>query len=159
MKTLIVYYSWSGWTRTVATALAKELAADIEEIRCTRYVPGFWGRLKAIGDGWRGYLPPIPPLSHEPSRYDLVAIGGPIWVFHPATPVQSFLRQHSSTLRKVAFFLTHGGSAGEKSLREMEALAGKVPVDRLVVRDIDIKNGSFVRALSSFAAALQAAKP
>ncbi len=158
MKTLIVYYSWSGWTRLVAVALAGELGADIEEIRCGRYSPGFWGRMRAILDGWQGDLPQIEPLSHLPSSYDLVVIGGPIWVFRPATPLQSFLRQESSKLPEVAFFLTHGGSAGKQSLREMQTLAGKAPVGTIVIRDIDIKNGTFVRAVSSFAESLRGSK-
>ena len=158
MKTLIIYYSWSGWTRIVAAALAKELGADIEEIRCGRYAPGFWGRIRAMVDGWQGHLPVIEPLSHLPSSYDLVAIGGPIWVFHPATPVRSLLRQQAAKLPKVAFFLTHGGSAAEQSLREMQTLAGKVPAASIVIRDNDIKNGSFVRALTSFAETLRGGK-
>lgn len=158
MKTLVVYYSWSGRTRIVAAALAKELGADIEEISCSQYPPGVWGRIKAMLDSWRGTLPSIAPLSRLLSDYDLVAIGGPIWVFHPATPIRSFLGQHASKLPNVAFFLTHGGSAGAKSLREMQTLAGKAPLNGIVIRDIDIKNGAFVTVLSSFAATLQTGK-
>ena len=76
MKTLVVYYSLSGTTRAVATALAKELGADLEEIRCKRYAPGFSSALRAGYDSWRGNLPPIEPLSRAPSRYGLVVVGG-----------------------------------------------------------------------------------
>jgi flavodoxin len=40
MNAFIVYYSLSGTTRAVATALAQEIAADIEEIRGSRYAAG-----------------------------------------------------------------------------------------------------------------------
>jgi len=155
MKTLIVYYSLSGTTRAVATALAKELGADIEEIRCSRYWPGIWGVLKAGYDSWNGNLPPIEPLGYAPSRYELVVVGGPIWAFHPATPVRAFLQQEGSQLSSMAFLLTHGGSAAERSFHEMEQLAGRAPKGCLVVREKDVKEGKFGAAIASFARGLE----
>ena len=158
MKTLIVYYSLTGTARAVATALAQELGADIEEIRCTRYAPRLSGVVRAIYDTWRGNLPPIEPLLRALSLYDLVVVGGPIWASHPATPVRAFLRQKRSQLPSVAFFLTHGGSAGERSLGEMQSLAGLAPKATLVVREVDVKNGKFASAVSSFASKLAKSK-
>ena len=158
MKALVVYYSLSGNTRTVATALAGDLAADIEELRCNQYSPGFWGYLRACYDSWKGNLPPIEVLAHAPSHYDLVTIAGPIWMFHPATPVRAYLKLERSQLPRVAFVLTHGGSAGERSLREMEEIAGKAPLATLVVREMDVKAQRFASALSSFEAKLQSAE-
>lgn len=158
MRTLVVYYSLSGTTRTAATALAKELGADIEEIRCGRFSIGFWGFLRACRDSWKGNLPPIEPLTHAPSGYDLVVIGGPIWAWHPAPPVLAFLRQEASRLPGVAFLLTHGGSAAQRSLGEMQRLAGRAPLATLVVRAADVAQGKFGPAVSSFAATLRTAK-
>jgi flavodoxin len=76
MNALIVYYSLSGTTQAVATALAKDLDADVEEIRCDRYSPSFWSRVRAGYESWKGSLPTINPLSHAPSHYELVVIGG-----------------------------------------------------------------------------------
>lgn len=157
MATLIVYYSLSGTTRTVATTLAQQLGADIEEIRCRRYA-GFWGSLRAVYDAWAGKVPSIEPLNRPLSDYDLVVIGGPIWVFHPATPVLAFLGREAARLSTTAFFLTHGGSAGPESLRAMEQRAGRAPVGTLLVRAADVKSGKFRSAVSSFASTLRAAK-
>ncbi len=158
MSTLVVYYSLSGNTRTVATALARELGADIEELHCARYARGFLGFLKAGSDSWNNRLPTLPPLSRDPSRYDLVVIASPIWAFHPSTPDRAFLRQHAAKLHRIGFLLTHGGSAGEKSLREMAEIAGKPPVASLVVREAEIRSGNFRAAMSPFAATLQTKK-
>lgn len=155
MKALVVYYSLTGTTRAVAEALAKELTADIEEIRCDRYAPDLLGMARACYDSWIGNLPPIGLLSHEPSRYDLVVVGGPIWAFHPATPVRTYLRQESSGLPDVAFFLTHHQSAAQQSLRDMEQVAGQAPKATLVVRQAAVKNGTFGPAVSSFASTLR----
>jgi hypothetical protein len=155
VNALIVYYSLSGTARAVATALAHELGADIEEIRCGRYSRGFWGFIHAAYESWKGDLPPIEPLSHAQSRYDLVVIGGPIWMYRPAPPVRAYLRQEAARLTRPAFFLTHGGSAGERSLREMELVAGRAPVATLVVREADVRQGKSGPAVSSFASALR----
>lgn len=158
MSALVVYYSLSGHARTLATALAKELGADIEEIHCSRYRTGFSGFLKAARDSWSDRLPPISPLSRDPSQYDLVVIAGPIWAWHPSTPLRAFLRQYAAKLDQVAFLLAHGGSAGEKSLREMQQHAGKRPVGQLAVREVLIRSGKFQDAIASFATVLRMAK-
>jgi hypothetical protein len=156
MNALVVYYSLSGITRTVATAVAKELGADLEEIRCERYRPGFFGSLRAAYDSWAGKLPPIEPLSRAPADYALIVICGPIWVFHPATPLRTFLRKESANLPDVAFVLTHRESAARQPLREMEELSGHSPKAALVVREADVGNGEFSRAASKFASSLRA---
>jgi flavodoxin len=158
MRALVVYYSLTGTTRAVATALAKELGADVEEIHCSRYAPGIWGALRAVYDSLRGNLPAVEPVAHTPSRYKFVVIGAPIWASHLATPVRAYLRQEAARLPAAAFFLTHGGSAGEKALREMEQLAQRRPKATLVVREADVKNGRFGSAAASFAAALRSAR-
>jgi hypothetical protein len=158
MKTLILYYSLSGTTRRVSTQLAGDLDADIEEIRCKRYLPGFWGYLRAAYDSWRGNLPPIDPIAHSVSKYELVVIAAPIWAFHPATPARALLMLERERLPRVAFLLTHGGSAAERSLNELQALLGRAPLTTLVVRDQDVKQGKIASALSSFEAQLQQAK-
>jgi hypothetical protein len=155
MKTLVVYYSLSGTTRTVATKLAADLDADIEEIRCKRYAPGVWGYLRAAYDSGRGNLPPIVPLAHSVPKYDLVVIAAPIWAFHPATPARAVLKLERERLPRVAFVLTHGGSAAERSLNELEALIGRAPIATLVVREQDVKQETIASALTLFEAQLQ----
>jgi hypothetical protein len=158
MKTLVIYYSLSGTTRTVATRLAQDLGGDIEEINCKRYAPGFWGYLRAAYDSGRGNLPPIGPLAHSVSKYELVVIAAPIWAFRPATPARTLLKDERERLPRVAFVLTHGGSAAQRSLDELQALLGRAPAATLVVREHDVKQGKIAAALSAFEAQLQQAR-
>jgi Flavodoxin len=159
MKALVVYYSLSGNTRTVAKVLARDLAADTEELHCPRYASGVWGYMRAGYDSWKGNLPPIEKLTHTPLQYELVVVAGPIWAFHPATPVRTFLKPERTRLPRVAFLLTHGGSAGERCLREMEEIAGQAPIATSIVRQQDVKGRTFACALASFETKLQKPTP
>ncbi|HWE20152.1 MAG TPA: flavodoxin [Hyphomicrobiaceae bacterium] len=155
MKTLVAYYSLSGTTRPVAAALAEELGADVQEIRCARYRPRFSGFIQAGYDSWADRLPSIETSKHPPSGYDLVVIGGPMWVWRAATPVRAYLHREASKLANVAFFLTLGGAPADKAFREMQALAGRAPTATLVVSQVDVTAGQFNPAVRSFAAALR----
>jgi len=155
MKSLVVYYSLSGITRTVATVLAKDLTADIEELRCSRYAPGVWGYWRAVYDSLTANLPPIEPLAHALSQYELVVIATPVWASHPATPARTLMKQERLRLPRLAFVLTHGGAWGERSLREMEEIVGRAPIATLVVREQDVKEQRFASALSSFEARIR----
>jgi hypothetical protein len=155
MKTLVVYYSLSGTTRTVAQAIAQQLDADVEEIRCVRYRPGFWGFIRAAYDSWSDRLPEIDDVKYAVVDYDLVLIGGPMWAFRAATPIRAYLRNEAVGLPNVAFYLTHGGAPAQRAFREMQALANRAPVSTLVLRDQDVKAGLSNPAIASFAADLR----
>lgn len=155
MKSLVVYYSLTGTTRAVAEALAQKLAADSEEVRCTRYRPGFLAYVKGSYDSLAGRLPAIEAPQRVPSHYDLVVIAGPIWASLVATPVRAYLQQQAGRFSNVAFVLTHGGSPPDKALRAMQAQVGVAPVGTLVVREHDVKWHTFKPAVSAFAASLQ----
>jgi hypothetical protein len=157
METLVVYYSLSGGaTRSVATALAKELGANVEQIRCARYSMSPLGFIKAGFDSWANRLSHTGPLLHTPSVYDLVVVGGPMWAFRAATPVRAYLRQEAGRFRQVAFFLTMGGSPPEKAFSEMEALAQRTPLATLALSEGDLKTGRLDSAAPAFAARLMA---
>jgi hypothetical protein len=73
----------------VVHAIAQQLGADIEEIRCARYLPGLWTYVIGSYDSATGGLPVIDKPKRDPSQYDLVVVGGPIWAGRAATPVHA----------------------------------------------------------------------
>jgi hypothetical protein len=155
MQTLVVYYSLTGKTRSVATALAKELGASLEGLYCSRYQASPLGYFKAGFDSWANRLPHTGPLMHTPSVYDLVVVGGPMWAFRAATPVRAYLRQEVGRFRHIAFFLTMGGSPPEKAFAEMEALAQQTPLATLALSEGDLRSGKLDSAAAAFAASLK----
>ena len=156
MQTLVVYYSLSGNTGSVATALANELGASLEELHCARYQMNPLGFIKAGFDSWANRLPHTGPLMHTPSVYDLVVVGAPMWAFRAATPVRAYLCQEAVRFRQLAFFLTMGGAPPDKAFAEMEALAQQAPLATLALSERDLKAGKLDSAAPAFAARLMA---
>ena len=141
MHALVVFYSLTGTTRRVAQALAAELGAELEEIRCPVYRPGFFGFWQAGYASWKGKIPEIWPPEHKPSDYDLIVVGGPVWGWNACTPVRAYLMREAARLPAVAFLVTVGGVGFERALATMEALAGRKPAATLGLRTEDFKRG------------------
>ncbi len=156
MKALVVYYSRSGNTREVAQSLAQEMRCDIEEIHDTQNRSGIIGWIKSAYHANRGKLTTLKPLEKDPSDYDLVVVGTPIWAGFPATPVKTYLIENKDKFKDVAFFATYSGSGFPKAVSTMTEDSGKEPVQKLGIKVDEIKNKScdckidpFVRDLGS----------
>ncbi len=160
MKTLIVYYSRSGWTRKVAKELAGKLECDIEEIKEDTNRSGIIGWLKAGRETMqissrKKEMPPLLPLEKNLADYDLVVVGAPVWVGQPATPVQSFLSGKLDEVKDLAFFCTLGGRNPDKTFGTMQELSGKAPVATAEICAKDIKAGVHGPGIEAFAKELK----
>lgn len=155
MKALIVCYSRTGNTRGIVNEISDALGVEVEELRCDRYTGRMLDWFRAIYDTRTGRLPDIAPLRRNPADYDIVAVAGPVWASHAAAPVRTFLNRYRSSLGRVAFALTLGGSGGELALAEMEAILGHPPVATLLLTRAEIAAGQDRRKLYGFATKLQ----
>jgi flavodoxin len=122
MKTVVVYYSRTGNTRMVAEEIASILNADIDEIHDVRNRDGARGWLLAGRDASRKFTTEIE-TKLDPSKYDLVIIGTPIWAFTVTPAVRTYLT--TNKFKRLAFLSTSGGSSGEKTFKEMERISRK----------------------------------
>lgn len=159
MRALVVCYSLTGTTRRVAQALAAELGGELEEIRCPRYRPGLLGSLRAGHDSWRSLIPEIESPANDPSQYELVVVGGPIWAWNASTPVRAYLTRTAARLPAVAFFATAGGAGFERAFATMEALAGRQPTATLALAAEHFKEGKDPAAIAAFSAELRRVSP
>lgn len=163
MKILVLYYSRTGTTRNLATAIAKRLGADLGEITCPRFQGK--GKLTFIMAGLfsiMGWLPKIQ-LPHEVgSEYDLVLIGSPVWTGYPALPVRTLMRDHHDLYDKIGLFLVGGNPARPQQALDMmeQTLSGTI-VARLTCGRDEIKNSSFKSKLDTYISRIKAsfAKP
>ncbi|WOF75695.1 hypothetical protein QMT40_003371 [Parvibaculaceae bacterium PLY_AMNH_Bact1] len=123
MKTLVIYYSRTGATRSIAEELVRTLDADIAEITSPRFHSGPFGYLRAGFDSVRGKLPPIDVPALDCAAYDLVLVGAPIWTSYPALPVRSFFAKAQLLGRETALFFTcEGHSPVQAAVDEVRRL-------------------------------------
>ena len=113
-KGLIVYYSRSGSTRLLAEALAEKLDADLFELETKQTYPDAQNEIDAIvtQELESGTLPELKALPENLSAYDLVLVGGPVWMYTVATPVMEFLSRTDFGGLRLVPFCTHQGGLG-----------------------------------------------
>jgi len=111
-KILVVYYSWSGNTRTAAQAVAETTGGTLAEISVTVPYPANYQACvdqakKEIKENYR------PAISVQPkinvADYDVILVGSPNWWSTIAPPVATFLASSDLKGKNVALFATHGG--------------------------------------------------
>jgi flavodoxin len=154
---LVVCYSRSGFTQTVAGELAKACGADLDIIREDANRAGISGYLRSMLEAALHLHPRIHPAGLAPADYDLVVIGTPIWFWNMASPVRTYLETHRTEFRNVAFFCTFGGSGDRKVLQDLERLTGKHPLTRLALMDEEITGRRYHGPLTKFTKRLRGA--
>lgn len=120
-KVLVLYYSQSANTKTVATEIATRLNADLEEILPVVPYDGTYMETieRSRQERESGKLPEIQPLKADLAAYDIVFIGYPIWFGTYALPVGSLLAQVDLSGKKVVPFCTFGSGGLDASCRDL----------------------------------------
>jgi len=149
MKSLIVYYSRTGETRTIAEQIQSSLKGDIDEIKDVTSRSGIIGWLKAGRDSITKNLTKIKDIDLNPSDYDLVIIGSPTWNGAASTPIRTYITEYKDTLQQVALFST-GVSDEPKALEEMETLIGGKSIAKLHLIKKEIANGAHHSKIEDF---------
>ena len=114
MKTLIVYYSYLGNTKSIAEMIQKKTGADI--LRIETVVPYDNDYNKVVDQGQsevnRGYCPEIKPLNIDPGQYDTIILGTPVWWYTFAPAMHIFLKTQDWKGKTIYPFATNGGWIG-----------------------------------------------
>lgn len=120
-KVLVLYYSQTSNTKTVATEIATRLNADIEEIALVEpYDTAFQATIdRCKADREKGILPEIKPLKSNVADYDTIFLGYPIWFGTYAPPIASLLEKVDLSGKKVIPFCTFGSGGLESSVKDL----------------------------------------
>ena len=118
---LVLYYSQTSNTKTVAQEIATRLNADIEEIVPVEAYDGEFEATiqRCMKEREEGVLPEIKPLTSDLAKYDVIFLGYPIWFGTYAPPVAAFLSQVDLNGKKVFPFCTFGSGGLESSVKDL----------------------------------------
>ena len=146
-----------GNVRYVAEKVAKELGADLIELKPVKAYPDK-GAMQFI---WGGSAvtfkkkPDLEPYSFNASDYDLVIIGTPVWASNFTPPLRTFFEDNDLTGKKIAVIATSAGGDSSKCIQAVkeatktDALAATLsltdPKDR-PSDDVEKKIGEFIEA-------------
>lgn len=145
-KTLVTFYSRSGHTKSVGQDIAKALKADIEEIidlkNRSRMI------ICLLIAGRDAILKKLTEIKYkkDPTKYDLVIIGTPVWACTMTPAIRTYLTKNK--FKKVAFFCTSAGQDG-KTIQNMEELSKKA-VTILSLIDRELGESKSKKKLESF---------
>ena len=110
-RSIIIFYSYEGNTRFIAHTIAKEIRADILELKPKKdmnskgFMKYFWGGKSVM----LKQKPKLEPYDFTPDNYDFILIGTPVWSFTFTPALRTFFSQISIKNKKIAVFCCHEG--------------------------------------------------
>ena len=129
-KQLVLYYSQTGSTKTVAEEIQKVLDTDIEVIELVNPYTGTYDetlqRVKQERES--GNLPKLKPLKVDLSKYEVIYLGYPIWFGTYALPIASLVKDHDFEGKKIVPFCTFGSGDMESAMEDLKKALPKAKI-------------------------------
>jgi len=155
---LIVCYSRSGYTASLAREVASMTGWDCLEIKDLHPRDGNWGQFRCARDVLLGLRPGIVAEDRPLGGYETIVLAAPVWLRSLAAPMRSFIAQHRGQFAAVAYVCTYGGSGAEKAARQAAELAGAPLVASLAVTSQELEQGDYRKRLDEFLKQIHAFK-
>jgi flavodoxin len=153
MKSVIVYYSYSGNTRKVAEVLAEHLRKkteiDMVELKAPDESKSFFQQaLRAL----IRTKAKTESVNIDMSKYSLICIGTPVWAFGPAPAMNTFLSQCAGLAGKEGIvFTTYGSGAGNshciKYIKNILVKKGVKNCSNFTIEGKKTGNTSYVKSI------------
>lgn len=129
-KVLVLYYSQTGATKTVAEEIQKQTGADIEALEVENPYDGDFQQTieRCQKEKAAGELPTLKPIKANLDEYDVVFLGFPVWFGTYAPPVEALLKEVDFDGKKVVSFCTFGSGGLQTSTNDLKAALPKAEV-------------------------------
>lgn len=129
-KCLVVYYSQTGATQSVAQEISKLLGADTLRIDAEQPYSGTYeatierGKKEMVNNE----LPKLKPFDVNWVEYDTIFIGYPIWFGTYALPMASLLDEVDFAGKKLVPFCTYGSGGLHSSVKDLKQAQPKAEI-------------------------------
>ncbi len=87
IRACVIFYSYSGVTRSVAEGIRNASGCDLIEVRTTRPYTSFSAYTTGVLRSRKMACDPIEPAEIDVSEYDLLIIGTPVWAWKPTPAI------------------------------------------------------------------------
>ena len=133
-RVLIVFHSSAGNTKKVAEALGTELNAQVEQMREVVPLPvdihgkgmrNFYHMGRVAFGALRGKRAAIKAVQYDPTTFDLVLVGTPVYAHNVSMPVLTYFDQYCGGLPRVGYFCTGEDPENGYLLEKMAEICGK----------------------------------
>ena len=155
---LIVCYSRSGYTASLAQELATMTGWDCMEVKDLHPRDGVWGQLRCIWDVLLHRHPGIEMYDRPVQGYETVVLAAPVWLQSLASPMRTFIARHRGHFSAVAYACTYGGRGAEKAAQQAADLAGAPLLATLAVTSQELEQADYRKRLDEFLKKLHAFK-
>ena len=134
MKSLVAFFSASGNTKEVAENLSTAIGGDLFEIEPVE--PYTRADLNWTDSNSRSTIecknpasrPAIIKLVENPSQYDVIFLGFPIWWYTAPRIINTFLEENDFAGKKIVLFATSGGSGLGNTAEDLRASASNAEI-------------------------------
>lgn len=111
-KTLILYFSMSGNTQTVANYIHDNIGGDIIKLETVETYPKDYNELVdyAQEEQQENARPELKTTIDNIDQYDSIFLGYPNWWGDMPMPIYTFLDEYDLSGKTIVPFVTHGGS-------------------------------------------------
>ncbi|MFX0098143.1 MAG: flavodoxin family protein [Candidatus Hodarchaeota archaeon] len=129
-KVLVVYYSLTGNTKLLAETIAASINSDIlgikpvKELNPDNIMKYLWGGYQAV----MSTKPKLEAFEINPLEYDVLFIGTPVWAWKHSPPINSFIKKHDLSGKKVALFTCGGDYSPKAMMRFKKAIPDGVDI-------------------------------
>lgn len=149
-RTLVVWYSRSGYTASLVQELVAMAGWESLEVKDRRPRDGVWGQLRCVLDVMLRRRPAILVEDRPLGGYETIVVAAPVWMRSLAAPMRSFICRHRGQFNAVAHVCTYGGSGAEQAAQQAAALAGAPLVASLAVTSQELEQGDYRRRIDDF---------
>jgi len=122
---------------------------DVEEIQDKRNRMGWFGFLISGYEGATRQPAKIVPAKLDPSQYDVIIVGTPIWAGAMSSPLRAYLMKERARLPQLAFLCTCG-SSGTAAYTELQNDIGKKPLGLLELKMEQVLNQDITPSVKDF---------